>query len=70
MKKRPFDTFRTVLFGVRIPWLLMLVSIVSSFIVANVMIGSAVLTAKVVDSSGNLRTGDLVRYIEIGRAHV
>lgn len=63
MKKRPFDTFRTVLFGVRIPWLLMLVSIVSSFIVANVMIGSAVLTAKVVDSSGNLRTGDLVRYI-------
>lgn len=65
MKKRPFDTFRTVLSGVKIPWLLMLVSIVSSFIMANAMIGSAVLTAKVVDSSGNLRTSDLFQYIAL-----
>ncbi len=63
MKKRPFDTFRTVLSGVKIPWLLALVSITSSFIVANTMIGSAVITARVVDSSGNLRTEDLLEYI-------
>lgn len=65
MKKRPFDTFRTVLSGVKIPWLLMLVSIVSSFIMANAVVGSAVLTAKVVDSSGNLRTSDLLEYIAL-----
>lgn len=63
MKQRPFDTFRTVLSGVKIPWILMLISLVSSFLMANMMIGSAVLTAKVVDSSGNLRTEDLIRYI-------
>lgn len=63
MKRRPFDTFRTVLSGVKIPWILALVSIVSSFLLANAMIGSAVITAKVVDSSGNLRTEDLLRYI-------
>lgn len=63
MKKRPFDTFRTVLSGVRIPWILVLLSIVSSFLLANAMVGSAVLTAAVVDSSGNLRTEDLLKYI-------
>lgn len=63
MKKRPFDTFRTVLGGVQIPWILVLISIVSSFLLANAMIGSAVITANVVDSAGNLQTEDLVRYI-------
>lgn len=63
MKKRPFDTFRTVLSGVKIPWILALVSIVSSFLMANAMIGSAVITAAVVDSNGNLNTEDLLRYI-------
>lgn len=63
MKKRPFDTFRTVLSGVKIPWILILISLVSSFVMANAMIGSAVVTAKVVDSSGNLRTEDLLQYV-------
>lgn len=63
MKRRPFDTFRTVLSGVKIPWILILLSIVSSFLLANAMVSSAVLTAQVVDSSGNLRTEDLVQYI-------
>lgn len=63
MKKRPFDTFRTVLSGVKIPWILALISMVSSFLMANAMIGTAVITANVVDSSGNLRTEDLVNYI-------
>lgn len=63
MKKRPFDTFRTVLSGVKIPWILMLLSVVSSFLMANTMVSSAVLTAQVVDSSGNLKTEDLVEYI-------
>lgn len=63
MKNRPFDTFRTVLSGVRIPWLLLLASLVSSFLVANLMIGNAVITARVVDSNGNLRTEDLLQYI-------
>lgn len=63
MKKRPFDTFRTVLSGVKIPWILALISIVTSFLMANMMIGTAVLTARVVDSNGNLRSEDLVRYI-------
>lgn len=63
MRKRPFDTLRTVLSGVRIPWILVLLSIVSSFLLANAMVGSAVLTAAVVDSSGNLRTEDLLKYI-------
>lgn len=63
MKKRPFDTFRTVLSGVKIPWLLALISVVSSFIMAHAMIGSAVITAKVVDSNGNLDTGDLLNYV-------
>ncbi len=63
MKKRFFDTFRTVLSGVKIPWILALVSVVSSFLLANAMIGSAVITAKVVDSNGNLRTEDLMQYI-------
>ncbi|MGI6254731.1 MAG: ABC transporter ATP-binding protein [Acutalibacter sp.] len=63
MKKRPFDTFRTVLSGVKIPWILALISMVSSFLMANAMIGTAVITANVVDSSGNLRTEDLVQYI-------
>lgn len=65
MKKRSFDTFRTVLSGVRIPWILVLISIVSSFLLANALIGSAVITARVVDSSGNLRTEDLVNYIAL-----
>jgi len=65
MKKRHFDTFRTVLSGVKIPWLLVLISIVSSLLLANTMIGSAVITAHVVDSSGNLRTDDLVKYITL-----
>lgn len=59
MKNRPFDTFRTVLSGVRIPWLL-LASLVSSFLVANLTIGNAVIAARVVDSNGNLRTEDLL----------
>lgn len=63
MKKRPFDTFRTVLSRVKIPWILALISMVSSFLMANAMIGTAVITANVVDSSGNLRTEDLVNYI-------
>ncbi len=63
MKKRPFDTFRTVLSGVKIPWILVLISIVTSFLLANAMIGSAVITANVVDSSGNLHTEDLIEYI-------
>lgn len=63
MKKRPFDTFRTVLSGVKIPWLLMLISIVCSFVMAHAMIGSAVITAKVVDSNGNLDTADLFQYV-------
>lgn len=63
MKKRPFDTFRTVLSDVKIPWILVLISIVSSFLLANAMIGSAVITANVVDSAGNLQTEDLVQYI-------
>ncbi len=63
MKKRPFDTFRTVLSGVKVPWILVLISIVSNFLMANMMISSAVLTAKVVDSNGNLLTEDLIRYI-------
>ena len=36
---------------------------VSSFLLANAMVSSAVLTAQVVDSSGHLRSEDLVRYI-------
>lgn len=60
MKNRPFDTFRTVLSGVRIPWLLLLASLVSFFLVANLMIGNAVIAARVVDSNGNLRTEDLL----------
>ncbi len=63
MKKRPFDTFRTVLSGVRIPWILMLISLVSSFMMANAMVSSAVITAKVVDAQGNLQTADLIEYI-------
>lgn len=63
MKRRPFDTFRTVLSGVRIPWLLLLASLISSFLVANLMIGNAVITARVVDSNGNLRMEDLLQYI-------
>lgn len=63
MKKRPFDTFRAVLSGVKIPWILALISMVSSFLMANAMIGTAVITANVVNSSGNLRTEDLVNYI-------
>ena len=65
MKKRPFDTFRTVLAGVKIPWILVLISIASSFLLANALVGTAVLTARVVDSSGNLRTEDLVKYISL-----
>lgn len=63
MKKRPFDTFRTVLSGMKIPWILVLISIVTSFLLANTMIGSAVITANVVDSSGNLHPEDLIEYI-------
>lgn len=65
MKRRPFDTFRTVLSGVKIPWILILLSMVSSFLLANAMVSSAVLTAQVVDSSGHLQTADLVRYIAL-----
>ena len=62
MKKRPFDTFRTVLSGVRIPWILLLISIVSSFLMANALISTAVITANVVDAKGNLKTEDLIEY--------
>ena len=63
IKKRPFDTFRTVLSGVKIPWICMLISLVSSFLMSNMLISSAVITAKVVDSKGNLQTDDLLNYI-------
>ena len=63
IKKRPFDTFRTVLSGVKIPWIFALISLVSSFLMANAMIGSAVITAKVVDSNGNINTADILKYI-------
>lgn len=63
MKKRPFDTFRTVLSGVKIPWLLVLISTVCNFLVANAMVTSAVLTARVIDASGNVNNSDLVDYI-------
>lgn len=63
MKKKPFQTFRIVMEGVRIPWILMLISIVCSFVMANALVGSAVITAKVVDAKGNLNTEDLIRYI-------
>ena len=63
MKKKPFDTFRTVLSGVKVPWIFMLISIVTQFLLANAMIGTAVLTAAVVDSHGNLKTMDLLKYI-------
>ena len=41
----------------------MLISIVCSFVMAHAMIGSAVITAKVVDSNGNLDTADLFQYV-------
>ena len=63
MKKRPFDTFRTVLSGVKIPWMLVLISTVCNFLMANAMVSSAVLTARVVDASGNVNTSDLTEYI-------
>ena len=63
MKKRPFDTFRTVLGGVKMPYLLILLSIVCSFLTANAMVGTAVITAQVVDSQGNINTADLFEYI-------
>ena len=63
MKKRPFDTFRTVYSGVKIPWIYALLSLTCSVITANAMIGTAVITAKVVDAQGNLNTADLVKYI-------
>lgn len=65
MKKRPFDTFRTVLSGVKIPWILVLISTAASFLSANAMVSTAVITAQVVDSSGNVQTADLVRYIAV-----
>lgn len=64
-RPRPFDTFRTVLSGVRIPWILVLISLVCSFLMANTMVSSAVLTAQVVDSSGSLQTQQLVQYIAL-----
>ena len=65
MKKRSFDTFRTVLSGVKIPWILVLISTAASFLSANAMVSTAVITAQVVDSSGNVQTADLVRYIAV-----
>ena len=62
-KKRPFDTLRTVYSNVKIPWILALISLAASFLTANTMIGTAVITAKVVDSNGNLNSADLWKYI-------
>ncbi len=62
-KKNSFTTFKTVLSGVRIPWLFVAISIISSFIMSNAMIKSAVITARVIDSSGNIRTDELTEYI-------
>lgn len=62
-RKRPFDTLRTVYSNVKIPWILALISLAASFLTANAMIGSAVITAKVIDSNGNLNSADLWKYI-------
>lgn len=62
-KKRLFNTFRIVFEGVQIPWILLLVSLVCSIMVTNAMIKSAVITAQIIDSSGNIQTGDMVNYI-------
>lgn len=63
LNKKSLTTFKTVLSGVRIPWLLIAISLGSSFIMANSMIRSAVITAQVIDSSGNINTNDLTQYI-------
>ena len=63
MKKKPFEAFRIVLGGVRIPWLLVAFSMVSSFLVANAMIKSAAITAQVVDASGNVKTCEIVSFV-------
>lgn len=62
-KKNSFSTFKTVLSGVRIPWLLVAISIISSFVMSNAMIKSAIITAQVIDSSGNMKTDQLTQYI-------
>jgi len=61
--KKPFYTVRTVLGGVKIPWLLVLFSLTASFLTANAMIKSATITAQVVDASGNVKTGEIISYI-------
>lgn len=62
-QKKPFDTFRIVLRGVRIPWLLVLISLTASSLTANAMVKSATITAQVVDASGNLKTSEVISYI-------
>lgn len=62
-KKRLFNTFRIVFEGVKIPWLLLFVSLVCSVLMTNAMIKSAGITAQIIDSSGNIQTEDLVSYI-------
>ena len=63
MRKKTFTTFKIVLSGVHIPWLLVIISIVSSFVMSNAMIKSAIITAQVIDSSGNIKTEQLTQYI-------
>jgi len=62
-KMNSFSTVKTVLGGIRIPWILVIISIISSFVMSNAMIKSSVITARVIDSSGNIRTDDLIQYI-------
>lgn len=62
-KRKSFTTFKIVLSGVRIPWFLVVISIITSFVMSNAMIKSAVITAQVIDSSGNIKTDQLTQYI-------
>lgn len=64
MKKQLlFGTFRTIFNGIKIPWFLFFFSLVCSVLMANAMIKSANITAQIIDSTGNIKTGELISYV-------
>jgi ATP-binding cassette subfamily B protein AbcA/BmrA len=62
-KSNPFARYAGVFQGVKIPWILLGISLLCAIISSYVELNSVTLTAQIIDSSQSIKASKLVKYI-------